>query len=212
MVYWITNGVLYYAKGRPNKRYTPEFKTLVVVIWWLSIMAPNDDRKFLSSSRFTDKYRSSVVTIWEELYKEDANHSMQHAWMRTRRGPFGKNNRKRLGCRPIKNSKKLEKSREILDFTAFLGGPDRIRTDDPHNANQHPKLFSSISGHFWPFPLRSTSSLGLFDHAVSVWSGTVCGRLCGQKRSPVLADVFRRQGRGAFFMPLTACIVTLRAG
>ena len=55
--------------------------------------------------------------------------------MRTRRGPFCKNDRKRLGCGPTKNSKKLEKSRETLDFTAFLGGPDRIRTDDPHNAN-----------------------------------------------------------------------------
>lgn len=55
--------------------------------------------------------------------------------MRTRRGSFCKNDRKQLGCGPTKNSKKLEKSREILDFTAFLGGPDRIRTDDPHNAN-----------------------------------------------------------------------------
>ena len=82
----------------------------------------------------------------------------------------------------------------------------------PHGPEPAPKTFLSISGHFWPFPLRSTSSLGLFDHAVSVWSGTVCGRFCGQKRSPALAGVFRRQGRGAFFMPLTACIVPLWTG
>ena len=31
--------------------------------------------------------------------------------------------------------KKLQKSRETCNFTAFPGGPDRIRTDDPHNAN-----------------------------------------------------------------------------
>ena len=93
-----------------------------------------------------------------------------------------------------------------------FGGPDRIRTDDPYNANQPPKLFSIISGHFWPFPLRSTSSLSLFDHAVSVWSEAVCGRFCGQKRSPALAGYFYRQGRGAFFMPLTACIVPLWTG
>ena len=31
--------------------------------------------------------------------------------------------------------KKLQKSRETYGFTAFSGGPDRIRTDDPHNAN-----------------------------------------------------------------------------
>lgn len=32
-------------------------------------------------------------------------------------------------------TKKLQKSRETYGFTAFSGGPDRIRTDDPHNAN-----------------------------------------------------------------------------
>ncbi len=94
----------------------------------------------------------------------------------------------------------------------FRGGLEGIRTLDLSDANKPRKLFSIISGHFWLFPLRSTSSLGLFDHAVSMWSGTVCGRLCGQKRSPALADVFRRQGRGAFFMPLTACIVPLSTG
>ena len=94
----------------------------------------------------------------------------------------------------------------------FFGGPERDRTVDLTDANKPLKLFSIISGHFWPFPLCYTSSLGLFDHTVSVWSGTVCGRFCGQKRSPALADVFRRQGRGAFFMPLTACIVPLWTG
>ena len=33
---------------------------------------------------------------------------------------------------------------------------------------------------------------------------------CGQKRSPALAGAIYQQGRGAFFMSLTACIVTLR--
>lgn len=77
--------------------------------------------------------------------------------------------------------------------------------------NQHPKLFSSISGRFWLFPLRFTPSLSLFDHAASVWSGTVCGRFCGQKRSPALAGIFRRQGRGAFFMPFY-CLDCTSAG
>ena len=91
------------------------------------------------------------------------------------------------------------------------GGPDGIRTHDLSDANQPPKLFSSISGRFYPFSLRPSSSLDLLGHTVSVWSGAVCGRFCGQKRSPALAGVFRRQGRGAFFIPLTAWIVTLRA-
>ena len=119
---------------------------------------------------------------------------------------------KRLNCRPAIFTKKSQKIRETYGFTDFSGGPNRDRTDDLTDANKPRKLFLIISGHFWLFPLRSTSSLGLFDHAVSMWSGTVCGRLCGQKRSPALADVFRRQGRGAFFMPLTACIVPLSTG
>lgn len=119
---------------------------------------------------------------------------------------------KRLNCRPAIFTKKSQKIRETYGFTDFSGGPNRDRTDDLTDANQPPKLFSIISGHFWPFPLRSTSSLSLFDHAVSVWSEAVCGRFCGQKRSPALAGYFYRQGRGAFFMPLTACIVPLWTG
>ena len=85
---------------------------------------------------------------------------------------------------------------------ALNGGPEGDRTLDLTDANKPLKLFSIISGRFWPFPLRFASSFGLFDHDVSVWSGAVCGRFCGQKRSPALAGVFRRQGRGAFFRPL----------
>lgn len=105
-----------------------------------------------------------------------------------------------------------QKERLASGVSFFLVDPRRIELPNLSDANQPSKLFLIISGHFWLFPLRSTSSLGLFDHAVSMWSGTVCGRLCGQKRSPALADVFRRQGRGAFFMPLTACIVPLSTG
>ena len=65
---------------QPNKGYTPEFKNLVVFI----DMVPNN-RKFLSNSRFGDIFRSSVVTMREELYMKDANHFVQHAWMRIKR-------------------------------------------------------------------------------------------------------------------------------
>ena len=30
MVYYLISGVFFYAKGVPNKRYTPEFKKLVI--------------------------------------------------------------------------------------------------------------------------------------------------------------------------------------
>ena len=107
-----------------------------------------------------------------------------------------------------KPKRKCDLSKQV----AFsFGGLEGDRTLDLCDANQPPKLFSSISGRFYPFSLRPSSSLDLLGHTVSVWSGAVCGRFCGQKRSPALAGVFRRQGWGAFFIPLTAWIVTLRA-
>ena len=43
---------------------------------------------------------------------------------------------KRLSCRPAIFTKKLQKSREIINFTAFCGGPNRDRTDDLTDANR----------------------------------------------------------------------------
>lgn len=50
-------------------------------------------------------------------------------------GVIQETGRKRLSYGPAIFAKKLQKSRETYCFTAFPGGPDRIRTDDPHNAN-----------------------------------------------------------------------------
>ena len=44
--------------------------------------------------------------------------------------------RKRLSYRPTIFAKKLQKSREIINFTAFCGGPNRDRTDDLTDANR----------------------------------------------------------------------------
>ena len=41
-----------------------------------------------------------------------------------------------------------QKGRHDFRRAFLFGGPDRIRTDDPYNANQHLELFSNISGHF----------------------------------------------------------------
>lgn len=43
-------------------------------------------------------------------------------------------------------------------------------------------------------------------------SDGVCGMFCGQKRSPAFAGALHRQGRGAFFVLLSVCIVTLGQG
>ena len=44
--------------------------------------------------------------------------------------------------------KKVEKSREMINFTAFYDGLEGDRTLDLCDANKPLKLFSSISGHF----------------------------------------------------------------
>ena len=93
-----------------------------------------------------------------------------------------------VSCRETKNPNPLPTANRFGFFD--FGGLEGDRTLDLCDANKPLKLFPIISGRFWPFPLRSTSSLGLFDHAVSVWSGAECGRFCGQKRSPALAGVF----------------------
>ena len=44
--------------------------------------------------------------------------------------------RKQLSYGPTIFAKKLQKSREIYNFTAFCGGPNRDRTDDLTDANR----------------------------------------------------------------------------
>ena len=55
---------------------------------------------------------------------------------------------------------------------------------------------------FLPILLCTTYSFATFGQTVSMWPGTVCGRFCGQQRSPALAGALHRQGRRAFFMSL----------
>ena len=61
--------------------------------------------------------------------------------MRTERGLFLRNYGKRLVRRPCAFHKKLQKGREIIDFTAFSGGDEEDRTLDLTDANQPQKLF-----------------------------------------------------------------------
>ena len=55
--------------------------------------------------------------------------------------------RKRLSYRPTIFAKKLQKSREIINFTAFCGGPNRDRTDDLTDANRTLSQGGKFSAH-----------------------------------------------------------------
>ena len=56
--------------------------------------------------------------------------------MRTERGLFLRNHGKRMVRRPCAFFKKLQKGREIDDFTAFSGGDEEDRTLDLTDANR----------------------------------------------------------------------------
>ena len=55
--------------------------------------------------------------------------------------------RTRLSYRPTIFAKKLQKSREIINFTAFCGGPNRDRTDDLTDANRTLSRGGKFSAH-----------------------------------------------------------------
>ena len=55
--------------------------------------------------------------------------------------------RKRLSYRPTIFAKKLQKSREIINFTAFCGGPNRDRPDDLTDANRTLSRGGKFSAH-----------------------------------------------------------------
>ena len=92
-----------------------------------------------------------------------------------------------------------------------FGGPDRIRTDDPHNAKRHLNLFCIIFNYLWCFPLGFSFFPPLFGTLISMCYAAVCGASCGQKHSPPFAGNGCPAWTGSIFMPLIACIVTLRS-
>ena len=71
--------------------------------------------------------------------------------MRTERGLILQNCGKRLVRRPCAFLKKLQKGREIIDFTAFSGGDEEDRTLDLTDAN---RTLSQLSYAPKPFPMR----------------------------------------------------------
>ena len=65
MIYYLTNGVFNYIKGVPNKRYTPEFKRMVVETMkkeHLSIYAA------MQEFGINDH---KIVERWERIYLEE---------------------------------------------------------------------------------------------------------------------------------------------
>ena len=84
--------------------------------------------------------------------------------LRTDWGDFSEKARKRLGCGPINILKKLQKSREIIDFTAFYGGLEGIRTLDLSDANEPTGI---VCTWIWPFLAVSANNHFVFKPLVT---------------------------------------------
>ena len=152
-----------------------------------------------------------------KLHKEDANRFVHLAWMRiirfcdevllfTDRRGRGRITSKQKMKRDanelrdiLENSpetpelqahrflKKVEKSREMINFTAFYDGLEGDRTLDLCDAKSHLNIFCIISNYLQRFPLRFSFFPLLFRTQISMWYAAVCGGSCGQKRSPPFA-------------------------
>ena len=61
MIYYLTDGVIYMPKGVPNKRYTPEFKKLVIETML------EEKLSYSETERRFDVVRSRI-TAWERIY------------------------------------------------------------------------------------------------------------------------------------------------
>ena len=72
--------------------------------------------------------------------------------------------RKRLSYGPTIFVKKLQKSREIYNFTAFCGGPNRDRTDDLTDANEPTGI---VCTWIWPFLAVSANNHFVFKPLVT---------------------------------------------
>ncbi|WP_300134605.1 hypothetical protein [uncultured Oscillibacter sp.] len=82
--------------------------------------------------------------------------------------------------------KKVEKSREMINFTAFYDGLEGDRTLDLCDAKRHLNLFCIIFDYLWYFPPDFSFFPTLFRTLISMCYAAVCGMSCGQKALPAL--------------------------
>ncbi len=65
MIYYLTDGVIFMPKGIPNKRYTPEFKKMVVETMRAEHLSLNETmRRFEIND-------NGIIKRWERIYLEE---------------------------------------------------------------------------------------------------------------------------------------------
>lgn len=94
-------------RGKPNKRYTPEFKIMVVETM------QKEKLSYIEAARQFDVSSDTVVAKWERIYLEEGN----EAFYTERRG------RKSTG-RPAKLNKKVEED--------LIGEVQRLRAENAY--------------------------------------------------------------------------------
>ena len=64
MIYYLADGVIYMPKGIPNKRYTPEFKKMVIETMREEKLSYSETERRFGVVR-------SRITAWERIYLEE---------------------------------------------------------------------------------------------------------------------------------------------
>ena len=82
MIYYLTDGVIYYGKRKPNKRYTPEFKKMVV-----ETMEKEQLSIYATMQEFGINDHK-IIERWERIYLEEGPEGL--AIKRRGRGSTGR--------------------------------------------------------------------------------------------------------------------------
>ena len=110
MIYYLASGVIFMPKGVPNKRYTPEFKKLVVETML------EEKLSYSEAARQFEINDHGIIQRWERIYLEEGSEGLAIE----RRG------RKSTG-RPMKLQKEVEED--------LIAGVQRLRAENAYLKN-----------------------------------------------------------------------------
>ena len=70
MIYYLASGVIFMPKGAPNKRYTPEFKKLVVETML------EEKLSYSEAARQFEINDHGIIQRWERIYLEEGSEGL----------------------------------------------------------------------------------------------------------------------------------------
>ena len=122
MIYYLASGVIFMPKGVPNKRYTPEFKKLVVETML------EEKLSYSETARQFEINDYGIIQRWERIYLEEGSEGLAIE----RRG------RKSTG-RPMKLQKEVEED--------LIAEVQRLRAENAYLKNLQALVLENVRQH-----------------------------------------------------------------